>query len=81
MNIIDKALINVKVRLQKGLQDFVTTEDGDTNFVSMLLIIGIVVVLAGGFLTLAKTLWNGDSLLPTCWPFNLPLSECVLPKQ
>ena len=55
MNIIDKALINVKVRLQKGLQDFVTTEDGDTNFVSMLLIIGIVVVLAGGFLTLAKT--------------------------
>lgn len=55
MNIIDKALINVKVRLQKGLQDFVTTEDGDTNFISMLLIIGIVVVLAGGFLTLAKT--------------------------
>ena len=55
MNIIDKTLINVKVRLQKGLQDFVTTEDGDTNFISMLLIIGIVVVLAGGFLTLAKT--------------------------
>lgn len=55
MNIIDKTLINEKVRLQKGLHDFVTTEDGDTNFISMLLIIGIVVVLAGGFLTLAKT--------------------------
>ncbi len=55
MNIIDKTLINVKVRLQKGLHDFVITEDGDTNFISMLLIIGIVVVLAGGFLTLAKT--------------------------
>ena len=55
MNIIYKTLINVKVRLQKRLHDFVTTEDGDTNFISMLLIIGIVVVLAGGFLTLAKT--------------------------
>ena len=31
MNIIDKTLINVKVRLQKGLHDFVTTEDGDTR--------------------------------------------------
>ena len=45
MNIIDKTLINVKVRLQKGLHDFVTTEDGDTNFVSMLIIIAVVVVM------------------------------------
>ncbi len=33
---------------------FMENEQGDTNFVSMLLIIGIVVVLAGLFLTLGK---------------------------
>ncbi|HAX66221.1 MAG TPA: hypothetical protein DCY04_03090 [Eubacterium sp.] len=60
MNIIDKTLINVKVRLQKGLHDFVTTEDGDTNFVSMLIIIAVVVVMAGAFLGIVK-----NSLLPT----------------
>lgn len=59
MNIIDKTLINVKVRLQKGVHDFVTTEDGDTNFVSMLIIIAVVVVMAGAFLGVVK-----NSLLP-----------------
>lgn len=33
---------------------FLEDEQGDANFVSMLLIIGIVVVLAGLFLTLGK---------------------------
>lgn len=60
MNIIDKTLINAKVRLQKGLHDFVTTEDGDTNFVSMLIIIAVVVVMAGAFLGIVK-----KTLLPT----------------
>lgn len=36
------------------IQNFLNSERGDTNFVSMLLIIGIVVVLAGLFLTLGK---------------------------
>ena len=34
--------------------DFKESERGDTNFISMLLIIAIVVVLAGLFLTLGK---------------------------
>lgn len=34
--------------------EFVNSERGDTNFVSMLLIIGIIVVLAGLFLTFGK---------------------------
>lgn len=36
------------------IKNFLSSERGDTNFVSMLLIIGIVVVLAGLFLTLGK---------------------------
>ena len=38
----------------RELERIRTEEDGDTNFISMLLIIAIVVVLAGSFLTLGK---------------------------
>ena len=42
-----------------SVAEFVESERGDTNFVSMLLIIGIVVVLAGLFLTLMRTtIWT-----------------------
>ena len=50
MKKLDKMLINAKTRFTQ----FKNSEKGDTNFVSMLLIIGIVVVLAGLFLTLGK---------------------------
>lgn len=40
------------------VKNFLNSERGDTNFVSMLLIIGIVVVLAGLFLTLGKGVMN-----------------------
>ncbi len=37
-----------------AVEKFKNSERGDTNFVSMLIIIGIVVVLAGLFLTFGK---------------------------
>lgn len=37
-----------------SLNEFKESERGDTNFISMLLIIGIVVVLAGLFLTFGR---------------------------
>lgn len=55
MGKIDEMLIGMKVRAYCALEEFKNSERGDTNFISMLLILGIVVVLAGAFLTLAKT--------------------------
>lgn len=55
MNIFEKAFLNAKLKMKYGLQKFVVNENGDTNFVSMLIIIGIVVVLAAGFLALVNT--------------------------
>lgn len=54
MNIFEKAFLNAKLKMKCGLQNFAVNETGDTNFVSMLIIIGIVVVLAAGFLALAN---------------------------
>lgn len=50
MKKIDKLFISAQTKIR----NFLTAEEGDTNFVSMLLIIGIVVVLAGLFLTLGR---------------------------
>lgn len=47
-------LNNMEIKAYCALNNFKNSERGDTNFVSMLLIIGIVVVLAGLFLTLGK---------------------------
>lgn len=55
MRMFDKMYIKTKANLMSAYADFKESERGDTNFISMLLIIGIVVVLAGLFLTLAKT--------------------------
>lgn len=54
MNFIDRKLLSAKLKVTNAVSNFIRKEDGDTNFISMLLIIGIVVVLAGLFLTLAK---------------------------
>ena len=54
MNKINENLIKWHIRFIAALDEFKESERGDTNFVSMLLIIGIVVVLAGLFLTLGK---------------------------
>ncbi len=57
MNIIEKTCLNAKLRMQSRLQDFVANEEGDTNFVSMLIIIAVVVVLAGAFLKIVNKTW------------------------
>ncbi len=44
-----------------AVQNFKNSERGDTNFISMLIIIGIVVVLAGLFLTLGKDVMTSIS--------------------
>ena len=54
MKFLDKMYIKASIAAKNAVSDFVTKEDGDTNFISMLLIIGIVVVLAASFLTLGK---------------------------
>ncbi len=44
----------LQMSMYSKVLEFKNSERGDTNFVSMLLIIGIVVVLAGAFLSLAN---------------------------
>lgn len=54
MKKIKELLTKVQVKANCALANFVNSERGDTNFISMLIIIGIVVVLAGLFLTLGE---------------------------
>lgn len=51
---MNKALVMAQLWGMKQIEEFLNSEEGDTNFISMLLIIGIVVVLATLFLTLGK---------------------------
>ncbi len=54
MKKIREMMTNLQFKAFCAVQNFKNSERGDTNFVSMLIIIGIVVVLAGLFLTLGK---------------------------
>lgn len=54
MKKINKLMTNLYIKALNSISEFKSSERGDTNFISMLLIIGIVVVLAGLFLTLGK---------------------------
>ena len=54
MNKLDDMLLALHVKAECAWNNFMDSERGDTNFVSMLLIIGIVVVIAGLFLTFGK---------------------------
>ena len=60
MEMIRNCVTLLQTKLYCTMQDIKNQEEGDTTFVSMLLIIGIVVVLATGFLSLV----NG-TLLPS----------------
>ena len=55
MRKMDKMLVALQTKVYNTFEEFKGSERGDTNFVSMLLIIGIVVVLAGLFLTLGES--------------------------
>ena len=61
MKKIKEMLTKLQIKAVCALSDFKNSERGDTNFVSMLLIIGIVVVLAGLFLTLGSTVLDSIS--------------------
>lgn len=64
MNKVDQMLINLYVMVISGWsdfkQDFQQSERGDTNFISVLLILAIVLILAGFFLTVVR-----DMVMPT----------------
>lgn len=55
MNKVDEMLLAWQMKMYRAMETLRDSEDGDTNFISMLLIIGVVVVLAGLFLTFGKT--------------------------
>lgn len=61
MKKINEMLTKLQIKAYCTLSDFKNSERGDTNFVSMLIIIGIVVVLAGLFLTLGKDVMTSIS--------------------
>ncbi len=50
---LENAMIGMSIRTQRAFEKFKESEAGDTNFISMLLVIGIVVVLATAFKGLA----------------------------
>lgn len=58
MNKLDDMLIALRVKAECAWNQFMSSERGDTNFVSMLLIIGIVVVIAGLFLVFGRNVMN-----------------------
>ena len=58
MDKLNGMLIRMQMKANQAVEEFKDSERGDTNFVSMLLIIGVVVVLAGLFLTLGKEVMN-----------------------
>lgn len=47
---VKEYMIKAYSNLVTGVYSFMHDEDGDTNFISILIILGIVVVLAGVFL-------------------------------
>ena len=45
-----KAFRNIHVKAIAKMTDFIKKENGDTNFISILIILGIVILLAGVFM-------------------------------
>lgn len=58
MKKINRAMSAMSAKMTCAFAEFKNSERGDTNFISMIIIIGIVVVLAGLFLTLGKDAMN-----------------------
>ena len=61
MKKIQDIMTKMQIKAFCAVQNFKNSERGDTNFVSMLIIIGIVVVLAGMFLTLGRSVMTSIS--------------------
>jgi hypothetical protein len=50
MSKIEKALVGTYCKMYNGLNKVVKDEKGDTNFISIIIILGIVIVVAGVFM-------------------------------
>lgn len=61
MRKVNEVMRKMHIKTLCAIQNFRNSERGDTNFVSMLIIIGIVVVLAGLFLVLGKDIMTSIS--------------------
>lgn len=63
MNLIQK-LDSMIVMAQYGLTDFLDDERGDTNFISILVILAIVTVLIGSFIAFKDSIigWVTDTM-------------------
>ena len=55
---IKNRLWRVKENIKGGLKSFFTTEDGDTNMISIVIVLVIVIALAAVFRNNIKTLVN-----------------------
>ena len=59
MNALDRLYFTLKFKISDAIYSFAHDEKGDTNFVSIAIIIGIVVVLAGTFIAIANGVLGG----------------------
>lgn len=50
MNKIEKAMIGIYCKMYNGFNKVMKDEKGDTNFISILIILGIVIIVAGVFI-------------------------------
>lgn len=50
MNKIEQKLDNLVWKVRRGVNSFLYTEDGDTNFLSIIIILAIVLLLAIAFM-------------------------------
>ncbi len=58
MEKLNRSLLGMYVRAAAAVKSFAEGERGDTNFISILIILAIVVVLAGLFLTLGTNVMS-----------------------
>lgn len=75
MEKVNTLMTSVYVCLMVQLEKFKESERGDTNFVSMLLIIGIAVSLAALFMTFGKTVMTDVSKKVTDFISSLSTSH------
>ncbi len=50
MNKIEKAMIGIYCKMYNGFNKVMKDEKGDTNFISILIILGIVIIVASVFI-------------------------------
>lgn len=74
MTKIDRFILLIQLKIAGAIKDFLTDENGDTNFVAMIIIIGIVIALAALFLAFGKEIMETVSTRVKEW------LEKILPK-